>query len=149
MELLTLKRDELCFNDIPLLNFKTKLPLLISFNNEVILGNSIRNCYKEEVTCIRINCCDFLKKCLYNMERLLVEENNIQRLYQLEKELMDFINSELKVVEEQDNLFVFRETRFINEDNYNKPPSYNFEKHKSKKKGDDDSVSLFSCFGEL
>lgn len=150
MEILKIKKNELIFNNLPDLTFKSKLPLLINQNNEVILGNSIKNCYGEEVSCIKINCIDFLKNCLYNIENELIKENNIDRLYEIEKELMEFIEKELKKEIEQITLFDYKERNFITEENYNHLPEYDFVKHNLiRKKGDDESVNLFSCFGEL
>lgn len=149
MEIIQVKKEELKFNDLPDIDFKTTLPLLINQNNEVLLGNSIKKCYNNFVDCIRISSNNFLKKCLYNLENSLIKENNIVRLYSIEKELKEYINKELLKFDEF-TLFDYKETGFINESNYKQLPEYDFIKHNLvKKKEGEEIADLFSCFGKL
>ena len=151
MEIIQVKKEDLKFNDLPHIKFKTTLPLLINQNNEVLLGNSIKNNYLNLVDCIKIQANNYLRYCLYNLEKTLIEENDLTRLYSFEKEIREYINCELLEVNSE-SLFDYKETGFIDETRYNKPPAYNFEKHNTKKNNkqeEDKNVDLFSCFGEL
>lgn len=145
LEIIKKNKKDLIFYDTDIINFKSKLPLLIDSDNNVIAGNCLRNNFKEDevIDCIVLkNSNDFIADMLYEIENEVVAENKIERFYAIENELRDFIkneNSEIEIL----SLFNFKETRCITKERFIKPPPYNFKKHKKKEEVNDE-ITLFN-----
>ena len=137
------------YKEINKLPVKINVPLLIDENDNVLLGNSLKDYYRNE---ININCVIIknslafrLEKWLYDLETYLIEENNIERYHNIESEIQNLLklatSSDLN-----DNLFILsKETRTILDVEFDKPGKFKF---KSSRKKEDEDDNLFSSFGE-
>lgn len=139
--------------DVPYLAFKTRLPFLCDKDGNVLFGNYFLRTKKCKVIFIENN--PLLEESLMELERFLVNANDLERLYNLDNELLTYLNNELKQDLEQLSLFdtiELRETRLISKEIYIQPARYDFVKHNTIKKVDngdeDDDFSLFDYYGE-
>lgn len=147
LEITYLEARDLIFKDIPCICIDSKLPLLINQNNKVVLGNSLKNKCDNKVKCIRIYTEPYMEEVFYGLELAVVEENNQDRFYSLEKELgkflLDYFNNDecISLFDNED----LKETRTISEVTFIKPPAYNFIKHKKKQQEEEENeINLFS-----
>lgn len=144
LEIITVEKSKLIFNDTATVDHKSKLPLLINQYNEVVLGNCIKDSYGEEVKCIRIKTDPYEFNTFTSLERYLVEENNLGRFNDIEVEIGKYLREYFSNVEVM-SLFEIRETRCITESLFIKPPAYNFDKGKKKDKdNEDEDFNLFN-----
>lgn len=137
------------FKEINKLPVRIEVPLLTDEDNNVLLGNSLKEYYnnKPNINCVIIkNSLAFrLKKWLYDLEVYLVEENNIERYHNIENEIQNLLKI-ANASDLNDNLFVLsKETRTILDVEFDKPGKFKFKSSRKKEEEDD---NLFSSFGE-
>jgi len=150
---------KLTFNEtVPLVNFKTDLPLLINDENKVILGNSLRDNYDmlDLVKCVIIKKDIYLENSLLEIEiQVAIEEENEDRLYEIEKEMKSYLSSfynfeKLSLFDESE----IRQTDIITKEIYKDPGDYDYIKHnvvdkqEEEEEGDVENASIFGDFGE-
>lgn len=136
------------FKEMPQLPVNIDVPLLISERGDVLIGNSLKNYIVGDTRCVIINneLADHLEKWLEDLEKYLIEENDMKRYHEIEKEVQDYLR-EANLTRIDDNLFLLeREIRTIEETEFDKPGKFKFKK--SRKKEDSKDDNLFSCFGE-
>lgn len=147
IEIVKRKKKDLIFYDTDTINFKSKLPLLIDKDNNVIAGNCLRNNFKndDDINCVILkNSNDFIADTIYEFENAVAEENSIERFYAIESELSKYIKNENTNIETF-TLFDSKETRCITEELFIPPPPYNFKKHKRKEEVEDENeFNLFN-----
>lgn len=145
MEIKTIPKDNLHFQEMKQIDFKLDIPILINNKCFVLLGNSVKNILGNDVKVISISANNYLNQCLFDLEKIIVDENNLERVYQFQEEISQYIYSELNNID-KNSLFEVKEYGLIDEAKYIKPPEYNFEKHNTKKKKDDgvNNENLFS-----
>lgn len=118
------------------------LPILIDRRGYVLLGNSIKNqvINNETVEAIVVSVDDYMKGILYEIESVVVGEGSLDRFRNIEAELKNYLadfDRKFEVLSLFDDEEL-RETRLVTEDNFIKPPAYNFDKGTKKADNSDD-----------
>jgi len=138
------------FKDMPKNHCDIIFPLIVNEQYDVLFGNSIQGSLQADADCIVLNEKNtFLPEKLFCLETALLEENDFKRWHDIQQDLNEWAcrlqNSE---AEKDAGLFaVEKETRTIEEAEFDCPKEF---KHKEKKKKEaftDDS--LFSDFGDF
>jgi len=139
MKFYKINKEALKFTDMPQVDYKWDLPILIDNDYNVIAGNCLKDKLIGQVLVIIINNED--REVLFDsikfIEQKIAEENSVDRLNAIYTDFHTFFREVRKPVYEQGNLFEFKDTGFITEENYIEPPAYNFEKHNNSKKNDE------------
>ena len=136
MKFYKIDKEALKFTDMPQVDYKWDLPILIDNDYNVIAGNCLRDKLIGQVLVIIINNED--REVLFDsikfIEQKIAEENSVDRLNAIYTDFHTFFREVRKPVYEQGNLFEFKDTGLVTEENYIEPPAYNFEKHNTSKK---------------
>lgn len=135
---------------VPTVEFKTDLPFLIDAQNRVLAGNCLRFNYNalDIVECVVVQmyaCSKHLYEFIKALECKIAKENNVDRLYLLERDLKDYLSDFNKGFEELSLFSTVRQVDFITEENYLLPLPVKM--NKTKKKEDDEIESFFSRNG--
>lgn len=146
MKFYKVAKKDLKFDEtIPCVTTLVKLPLLVTKDLKVLVGNGQREMLDDTVkVAVYKDECDFATSVLKELDLYLCEENSYDRLMTIQKEFQKFIYKE-RQQHEQSSMFEYVEKRMITEELYQKTAEYNFEKHKKKKKENEDKgfMSLF------
>lgn len=143
MQIVTRKKKDLVFYDTETVDYKPNIPLLIDPQNNVLVGNSVRNSFMpdEDIPCIVMDASEYDAESLYLLEDCVAKENNLERYSDINYNLKQYIANES---DKSENL-VFFDLKVLDRiipENYIKPPPYNF--HKGRKEvEEDDSPTLF------
>lgn len=133
------------FREVPQLSINIDVPLLIDEKLNVLIGNSLKNYFTNDVKCVLISneIANHLRKWLNDLEDYLIEEKNIKRYHDIEIDIKEFLK-EINSTKDDKNLFSLnRETRTIEETDFDKPGKFRFKKSRKKEESKDDN--LFSC----
>lgn len=130
--------------DVPVCDVAVDLPFLIDTADNVILGNSMRGLYNltDKVDCIVVQYDKYIMQPLAEIEISLMEENDRNRIKQIESEL----KQHFRTFDEIEHIRLFDlppDDTLITEDNFKRPPDYNFEKGKRKDESEGDDAGLF------
>lgn len=148
MKIFKLSKNSLIWTEMPQIDYKWSLPILVDHKRNVVLGNSLRDRLNSEVIVIVIEKNERLTEDLLFIENKLAEENNLKRIGFLESELKELLREIRKPIVENIDLFEFRDTSCITEENFILPPPYDFTKHR-KKDVNDMQIRLFEFEDEV
>ena len=148
MKVVKRKKKNLYFYDTETIDYKTRLPFIIDAENNVLLGNSMRNNYEkdEDIECIVIKSDNYIADALYFLEDSVAAEKSVERYQQIEFALRRYIADE-KDKSENLSFFDLKVLDTITPKNYITPPPYNFEKGR-KKIVEDNDPTLFNFHEE-
>ena len=148
MKVVKRKKKDLYFYDTETIDYKTRLPFIIDAENNVLIGNSMRNNYEkdEDIECIVIKSDDYIADALYFLEDSVAAEKSVERYQQIEFALRSYIADE-KDKSENLSFFDLKVLDTITPKNYITPPPYNFEKGR-KKIVEDNDPTLFNFHEE-
>jgi hypothetical protein len=147
---------KLTFNyDCPQIDYKPNLPLLVDTNGLVLIGSSFRKHFDplDMVSCILTEPDGYLTKSIWEIEKEIVLEQNINRIYEIESEFKNYLD-EFKNPYESFTLFDnIPDDRLITKENYIDPGDYDYIKHNIVDRKDVDEedleyAGLFSNIGE-
>lgn len=151
MKYYKIKKRDLKFDEsIPCVSTLVKLPLLVTKNLEVLCGNGQRELLNDIVTiAIYHDDSNFARDAIKELDKVLCEENNYDRLMTFQKNFQAFILMNRQKYE-QDSMFDFVETKMITEELYEKTKEYDFTKHNLVKKEEEDNgfMNLFEMEDE-
>lgn len=141
----------LSFKEMQQVDFNISIPILINEKKEVICGNCCKDVLlkREYIRVIVLSKSNsFIEETLYNIEKEVAKED-VVRFHLIEQDIEKYICGENNEVEKM-SLFEIKETRCINEDDFIKPPPYNFKKNKKKEKESEKDLhmSLFDFGGD-
>jgi len=148
MKIFKISKNGLIWTEMPQLDYKWSMPILVDHKRNVLLGNSLRDRLNNEVIIIVIEKNERLAEDLLFIENKLAEENNLKRIGRLEAEIRDYLREVRKPIVENVDLFEFRDTNCITEENFILPPPYDFTKHR-KKDINDLQIRLFEFEDEI
>jgi len=136
-------------NSIPMVDFKTDMPLLVDQENRVLLGSCLRACYPadKEVSAIVVQIradSEHLKGFLTALEVRITSEKNKERLYSLERDVKSYVASFRDYFEEPSLFDTIKQEDVITVKNYLKPLPTKLAKAKEEKK---DGVIVADIFG--
>ena len=91
------KKSDLKFVDMQQITTKLNMPLFIDKNNNVIIGNSMKDLFNDGdyIQCCVINdCSQFYKDAIIDFEKAVALENDKNRLHFISHEFIDYISKE-------------------------------------------------------
>ena len=147
---------KLTFNyECPQIEYKPNLPFLIDSNGLVLIGSSFRKHFNplDMVPCILTEPDDYLTSSLWEIEKEIVLEESLERIYEIEKEVKKYL-ADFKNPYESFTLFEdMPDDRLITKENYVDPGDYDYIKHNVVDRKDVDEedleyAGLFSDIGE-
>lgn len=142
MQIVTRKKKDLVFYDTETVDFKPTIPLLIDAENNVLVGNSVRNNFlsNEDISCIVMDASEYDAESLYLLENCVARENNPERYMDINYNLKQYIANES---DKSENLSFFdlKVTDRITPENYIKPPPFAYVKGR-KEVEEDNSPTL-------
>ena len=79
MKVVKRKKKNLYFYDTETIDYKTRLPFIIDAENNVLIGNSMRNNYEkdEDIDCIVIKSDNYIADALYFLEDSVAAEKSV------------------------------------------------------------------------
>ena len=131
MKIYKCSKDILKWKEMPQIQYKWILPILVDTDLNVIVGNSLKNSLSETIYIVYTdnNNREVLFQALYEIEEKIALENSIDRLNMIQMELKQFFREVRKPFLETIELFSVREDTCVTPENYIEPPVYNFNKH--------------------
>ena len=88
----TVNKADLVFNEeVSVVDYTWPLPVLISDENKVYAGNSLRKNLPDKVLCAVIPRDDYLEDCMVEIEKFMAEENNIDRYKRAQEEIKEYL----------------------------------------------------------
>ena len=125
-------KDSLKWSEMPQIEYKWNLPILINTEMQVVLGNSLKDSLPSSIIVIQMdnNNREVLIQALHDIETRIAEENSINRIDRLYVEISSYLKEVRKPFTEQIELFTIKETDFITPENYIETPPYDFNKHR-------------------
>lgn len=132
MKFYRIAKSNLKWKECPQVSYKWNLPILIDTENNVIIGNSLKDSLSDSIIVVVMDNHkrDVLFQALYDIETKIAEENSENRLNQIYTSINNFFREVRKPVVEQVTLFDdVREDRIITPEIYSEPPAYDFDKH--------------------
>lgn len=150
MKIVVRKKKELQFYDTKTIDYRTKLPFIIDEENNVLIGNSMRDSYEkdEDIECIVIKGNDYLADALYFLEDSVAAEKSVDRYRQIDSDLRRYLADE-KDTSENLSFFNLQVLETITPETYITPPPYNFEKGRKKVNDEDTDPTLFDFEEEV
>lgn len=124
-------KDILKWKEMPQIDYKWNLPILVDSNLNVIIGNSLKDSLSGDIFIVKMDNYqrEVLFQALYDIETKIAEENSKERLDMIHVELSQFFREVRKPVVETISLFDIKEDRCITPELYIEPPPYDFNKH--------------------
>lgn len=119
------------WQEMPQLQYKWNLPILVNTEKKVIIGNSLKDSLPDNIIVVVIdnNQRETLYQALHDIELKIAEENSVDRLNQIYTAIHGFFKEVRKPVIEYIELFRLEENRCITPETYIEPPPYDFNKH--------------------
>ena len=119
------------WKEMPQLDYKWNLPILVDAELNVVIGNSLKDSLDDNIIIVKMdnNQREVLFQALYDIETKIAEENSRERLDMIHVELSQFFREIRKPVIETISLFDIKEDRCITPELYIEPPPYDFNKH--------------------
>ena len=121
MKFYRINKSLLKFVDVPQIDFKWKLPILVDSQYNVILGNCIKDKLDNNVIIVIKDLDEIVVNNLKYIELRIAEEASDYRLGCIDACLREFFNELREPEVEQVSLFNYKDITLITEDNYNPP----------------------------
>ena len=132
MKIYKISKKALKWKEIPQIDYKWNLPILVNSNLEVVLGNSLKDSLSDSIIIVIMDNDqrEPLFDALYVIETRIAEENSISRIDRLYVQIRDYLREVRKPYVEQVELFSMKEDGFITPENFIETPPYDFTKHR-------------------
>lgn len=121
MKFYKINKSLLKFSEISQLKTDWNYPILIDKENNVIVGNSLKDSLKDEVITIIIEVSQDIKDDLFAIESKIAEENSESRINSIKYNLSEYFKNLRKEKYEEVSLFDYKDTTLITEENYIAP----------------------------